>query len=60
MLYFADGSRQGTQALVYADKTEDKDNLKTFAQNNRLKHGSKCFCFQDRTVVFMDSDGEWN
>lgn len=60
MLWFEEGSSQGKQAMVYADKQEDVDNyLKQFGENNHLKKGAKCFCLETKKSYFLNSYGDW-
>lgn len=60
MIWFAEGSRQGTQANVYADEMSDvTSELPQFATENHLKHGSSCVCIETSEVFIMKTDGTW-
>ena len=60
MIWFSEGSTQGTQALIYADDKSDMDEpLDEFGRLNHLKKGSKCLCLEDKSIKFMNSREEW-
>lgn len=59
-IWFAEGSMQGRESLIYADSTADMGtDLDTFAEINHLKKGSKCLCLATKEVKFLNSKRQW-